>query len=126
MCNRATIKYGELVLSYAFWFSWNFKVLLYISTLTGIFFSILNFSGFVVVSGITVMAVHYFFFSTKKIKKLKCNINQNQLTSGHFPGTPALIPCSPFLSFLWFYAGIPEPGMPALFCQIPGKRRWHE
>ncbi|MFO7977214.1 MAG: hypothetical protein R6U64_01030 [Bacteroidales bacterium] len=81
------------------------------------FFIISFFSGFVIVSGDTVMAAQNFVFLQKKIEKLKNNINQLQLTGGHFPG--AILPnqpSSPFLVLLWFPSGNPFPGLPVFCC----------
>lgn len=82
------------------------------------FFSLFSFLiGSVCVSGNTVMAAQDFIFSTKKIEKLKNNINQLQLASGHFPET--LIPNqpgSPFLFFLWFSSGNFLSRLPVFYC----------
>lgn len=81
------------------------------------------FTGFVFVSGDTVMAAKYFFFFSKKIRKLQNNINQLQLICGHFPGTKNLNHSgSPFLSFLWFYAGTPSTGLPAFYLAAANER----
>ncbi len=84
------------------------------------FFIIISFfSGFVFVSGDTVMAAQNFVFLQKKMEKLKNNINQLQLACGHFPGTFLRNqPSSPFLVLLWFPSGNPFPGLPVFCCPL--------
>jgi hypothetical protein len=96
------------------------------------FFSIILYvlSGFVFVSGYTVVAAQNFIFSPKKIEKLKNNINQLQLTCGHYPETSSFKSAhSPFLPYR-FFSGNPfcgllsfTGGIALLPCLLTGQRR---